>query len=63
MSIFEQYLGCFYLLADALAALLLLLAADAQVMEVLELPRATALELLVDHGGDAQAVILAVFGA
>eukprot|EP00775_Hariotina_reticulata_P012498 gene12498-12632_t len=34
-----------------------------QVMEVLELPRATALELLVDHGGDAQAVILAVFGA
>lgn len=34
-----------------------------QVMEVLELPRATALELLAEQGGDAQAVILAAFGA
>lgn len=34
-----------------------------QVMEVLELPRATALELLAEHGGDAQSVILQVFGA
>jgi hypothetical protein len=33
-----------------------------QVMEVLELPRGTALELLAEHGGDAQAVIMAVFG-
>lgn len=34
-----------------------------QVMEVLELPRAAALELLAEHGGDAQAVIMSVFGA
>jgi hypothetical protein len=34
-----------------------------QVMEVLELPRPAALELLAEHGGDAQAVIMALFGA
>jgi hypothetical protein len=34
-----------------------------QVMEVLELPRATALELLLEQGGDAQAVIMHAFGA
>jgi hypothetical protein len=34
-----------------------------QVMEVLELPRATALELLAEQGGDAQAVIMHAFGA
>jgi Mrp family chromosome partitioning ATPase len=34
-----------------------------QVMEVLELPRATALELLAEQGGDAQAVITQAFGA
>lgn len=33
-----------------------------QVMEVLELPRGTALELLAEHGGDPQAVILSVLG-
>jgi hypothetical protein len=33
-----------------------------QVMEVLELPRATALELLAEQGGDAQAVIMHAFG-
>lgn len=33
-----------------------------QVMEVLELPRGTALELLAEHRGDPQAVILSVLG-
>jgi hypothetical protein len=31
-------------------------------MEVLELPRTQALELLSDHAGDAQSVIMAVLG-
>jgi hypothetical protein len=39
-----------------------LLLCAVQVMEVLELPRGTALELLAEHGDDAQAVILSVLG-
>ncbi len=30
-----------------------------RLMEILELPRATAVELLVQHGGDVEAAIMA----
>jgi hypothetical protein len=63
VPVMHQRLNCSYMfLLPLLLPLLLSPASGVQVMEVLELPRATALELLVDHGGDAQAVILSVFG-